>query len=219
MEYTSTEHRTIVGVIEDVITTDRRDPQPTVYLPLGQVSYVFGELTLAARIDPRNFDVAAYHSRLDRLMPDFPVHEVRTIDSLRHDSLARYRILSLSAMSLAAIAMLVATMGIIGQLRLQFAREMKAIAIRSALGASTRRLVAESLRPILLLVLLGIGIGAFAIVLSTRFLVFDGWFEFIGTQSAIMAGVIGVIVSAALGSLEPLRALSNVALMDRLTSL
>lgn len=218
MQYTTDERRLIVGVVEDVVTTEHPDPEPTVYVPLGQLAFVFAELTLVARIQPDLFDLAELRTSLDRLTGGFPVHEIRTIDSLRHDSLARHRILSMSAIALATIAMLVAALGVVGLLRVHFKREAGSLAVRRVLGATTGRLARESLNRVLLPAVSGTFIGALAIYLSGPFLSLSSGLEAAGPWRLIPAGLIGVALSTAAGFAVPIRELSSMAIVSRINA-
>ncbi len=99
---------------------------------------------------------------------DQPVYNVRTMRELLAGSMARQRFPMILLVAFAALALLLATVGIYGVISYSTAQRIPEIGIRMALGAAKwdvlRMLVGQGLR----LALIGIAIGAFAAVTLTR---------------------------------------------------
>ncbi len=147
---------TIVGVVQDV-KQDGLDVTgiPHVYVPIFQDfdvadGYVFRDFVIVARtsqpvsaIEPQiRRQVSSIDSRL-------PVYDVASMDDLLDRSLASQRLSARMVSGFAAVAMMLAGIGIYGLLALMVGQRSREIGIRMALGAS---------RPDILKLILGNGV-------------------------------------------------------------
>jgi predicted permease len=161
--------REIVGVVGDVKLDglDQKRPATALYMPFGQLSPPASRawnsfpMTLVVRsaADPRNL-VSAVTNAIHELDSEIPVRDVRTMEELVSSSLSQQRFnLSLLG-AFAALALILAAIGIYSVLSYSVRRRVQEIGIRLALGAGIsdvlRMVIFEGMRP----TLLGVTIGA-----------------------------------------------------------
>jgi putative ABC transport system permease protein len=152
--------REIVGVVADLKLNglDVREPVPAMYLPAAQQP--MRGIDLAIRTRTRGAGVAAAAvSAVHALDPDQPVTNLGSLDEIRSDSLAQRRFGMLLLTGFAALALVLAAVGIFSVLSYGVRRRRREIGIRIALGARTsdvlRMVIVQGLRP----AILGLAIG------------------------------------------------------------
>ena len=158
----------VVGVVGDVRDAALgADPRPTVYLAHAQ--FPVTDLAIAIRsaghLDPLSL-TSAVRSALTRLDPDLPMDQVQSLDHLAAGSVAQSRFAMLLLASFAAVALILAAVGMYGVMAYVVGQRRHDIGIRMALGASRRAVVAEvvarAARPVAVGLALGL-VGAFAL--------------------------------------------------------
>jgi len=164
----------IVGLVKNVshLSLDEVQP-PRVYAPRAQ-SLIPWQLRRAAVVVKTDGDPASYvpaiRNEIWAVDRDLPLANVRTMDQLVSRSIAspRFRTLLLSAF--AALAIVLASVGIYGVISYSVTQRTREMAIRLALGAHPTRLlsfvISRGLRP----VLLGMALGAVAAFGTMRLL-------------------------------------------------
>ena len=110
--------------------------------------------------------LAAIH----RVNSDQAVSGVRTMDDVVSDSVARPRLQSILLAAFAAMAMLLAAMGVYGVLSYSVVQRTQEIGIRVAVGATARDVLNMVLKEGLVLLGIGAAAGAAAALLLTRML-------------------------------------------------
>jgi predicted permease len=161
--------REIVGVIGDVKgdSLDQKRPASMLYYPLAQHGpsavdeFQSGPMTLVVRsaANPKNLisPVANVVQSIDREMP---VRDVLTMEELVANSLSQQRFNLLLLGAFAALALVLAAIGIYSVLSYSVRRRVPEIGIRLALGATLsdvfRMVVVEGMKP----TLLGVALGA-----------------------------------------------------------
>jgi putative ABC transport system permease protein len=159
--------REIVGVIEDV---KQQGPgaaaAPEVYAPLAQSP--FDTMFILARTanDPAGL-VRAARQQITSLDKNVPIYHVKTLDQYFADSVAEPRFGSLLLGCFAALAVLLACMGVYGVVSYAVVQRTHEIGIRMALGAGGGSVVRSVLYRGMLLALIGVTIGlagSFALV-------------------------------------------------------
>ncbi len=102
---------------------------------------------------------------------DQVIYGIRTFEELANASLARQRFLLLLFGVFAALALLLASVGIYGVLAYLISQRVPEIGVRIALGASAPAVLWLVMRQSLALTLAGIGVGTFAALAAGRLLV------------------------------------------------
>jgi predicted permease len=153
----------IVGVARNAKYSDlRRGPEPMYFVPYRQRQNP-GSLTYYVRVGMDTGPVMELIRReVAKLDPTVPVAELKTMEAQVQENMFIDRIVSLFSGSFAALATLLAAIGLYGTLSYTVSRRRKEIGIRMALGAQPgdiRRLIVRNLA-----VLLGggtaVGLGA-----------------------------------------------------------
>jgi putative ABC transport system permease protein len=155
---------TVVGVVADRKLQKLDDPaQPEVYIDYAhalRTSY-----TLVASV---TIDAAAAAAEVRRsaagVDPAVPIFDVKTLETALADSIAPYRFNFFTFGLFAAVAVLLASVGIYGTLAYSLARRTQEIGIRLALGAARGEVVGMIIRQGMTVALIGtlagLGIGA-----------------------------------------------------------
>ena len=157
--------REIVGVVGDVRQTAlAQDAAPHLYYPYLQTPMPTMTLVVRSATDPATLTTAIRQVVRD-IDPDQPIHNVRTTEELVAASVAAPRFATVLFGLFGALALLLTTVGIYGVVSYQVTQQTHDIAVRSALGASRRRilwqLLERGLQPVLGGTVLGI-VAAFA---------------------------------------------------------
>ena len=165
--------REVVGIVGDVKLDglDQTRPSAALYSPLDQVSSAGGwnsfPMTLVVRstASPAGF-VSAVSNAVHEVDREMPLRDIQTMDELVATSLTQQRFNMLLLGAFAALALLLAVVGIYSVLSYSVKRSVREIGIRLALGARLgdvlRMVVFEGMKPTLLGVAIGAG-GALAL--------------------------------------------------------
>jgi putative ABC transport system permease protein len=160
----------IVGVVGDARQRDlKRLPAPTIFLANVQAPRYLANVVMRSKSDPRQL-AHAVEAAIHRTNKDQPVSAVSTMSEVLSGSVAEPRFeLGLLAV-FAAIALLLATVGVYGVASYSVNQRRREIGIRVALGARTANVANLVLREGLLLAAIGLVIGLASTFVLTRFL-------------------------------------------------
>ncbi len=205
----------VVGVVGDVRNNDLAlEPSPAVYLPFAQepTGPSGGPPTVVARAagDPAGV-IAAIRAAVANVAADVPVSNEATMERLVERSAAAPRAASRLLLGFGALALLLGAVGTYGLVAYGVERRSRELAVRMAVGAGRRTVIAMVLREGLCLAGIGIVTGlAGALVLSrlVRGLLYD-----IGPTDpvAYTAAPAVLAVTAVLACLVPAYRASRIA--------
>ncbi len=158
----------IVGIVGDVKADGLdADLRPMIYWPYAQFPNNFNNLVIRTAGDPLNI-VAAVKANIWSVDAAQPLASLRTMEAVIADSVAPRRFnLSLLG-SFAALALLLAAVGIYGMLAYTVTQRTHEIGIRMALGARAADVVKMIVGQGMRLAFMGIGIGLLAAFGLTR---------------------------------------------------
>jgi len=210
---TALQERVVVGVVGDVrVRGLERESEPQVYLPSPQVPdggiifYVPKDLVIRTNGAPAAL-VPAVRAAVNRADPEQPLSDVRTLaEVVRLETASRSAQLTV-LLTFAAVAILLACLGIHGLLSYVVAARTQEIGVRMAFGATPARVMALVLSRTATLAGLGVTVGlvvAFAVSQSLQFLL-AGVSPTDGATFAA-AALLALIVALAASVLPALRA-------------
>jgi predicted permease len=165
--------RTIVGVVGHVkhygLDMEGREQ---IYFPHRQPLYgksAAGDMTLAVRttLDPTSV-TSAIRERVFALDKNLPLYNIATMDELVSNSVAQPRLNLSLLVAFAALALILAAVGIYGVMAYTVTQRTQEFGIRMALGASAGDVLRQVLIEGARLAALGLGLGLIAALLLTR---------------------------------------------------
>lgn len=162
--------REIVGVIGDVKQSGLGiDAAPEVYAPLAQSPFSDMFIVVRAANDPRTMIESVRH-QVASLDKNEPIYHVKTLDQYFAQSLVLPRLITFLLSGFAALALILACLGVYGVVSYVTVQRTREIGIRMALGSQRRdvlqMIIREGLRP----ALIGLAIGVAGTLKLTRLL-------------------------------------------------
>jgi putative ABC transport system permease protein len=158
--------REIVGIVRDIRESSLdAEPEPQTYLPFQQEPNNFMSLVVRTRHDTAA-GAAAVQREVRALDQDVPVHLVRRMEQVVAESVAPRRFSMFLLGGFAAIALVLALVGIYGVMSYSVAQRTHEIGIRMALGAQGSDVLKMVVGQGMVIALFGVGfglIGAFAL--------------------------------------------------------
>lgn len=159
---------TVVGMVRHVqYQSLESSTRVQVYWPEAQNPWPDLSLAIRAAKDPRGL-VSAVEQQALAIDPEEPVYAVRTMDELVAASMAQRRLAMLLLSLFAALALVLAAVGIYGVITYTVEQQTRELGIRMALGAGRFVLLRMVLGHSLVLILGGVGLGLVGSLLFTR---------------------------------------------------
>jgi predicted permease len=160
---------TIIGVAGDIKSDGFEAPSvPDIYVALGQFAPVNAVVFLRSRGDVGHLGEAV-RREVESIDPNVPVHSISSMDQIISRSVADRRFALELLGVFAAVALLLAAIGIYGVMSYSFSQRTHEIGIRFALGAQRIHILHMAIREGMRLVVIGLAIGLLGAGALTRF--------------------------------------------------
>jgi putative ABC transport system permease protein len=158
----------IVGIVGDVRHAALDvEPLPEMYVPHSQQSWPFLTLVVRSSTDPMSL-AGPVRNAILAIDKDQPVSSIKPMESMVSASVARPRFYLLLLAIFAALALVLAAVGIYGVLSYSVTQRMHEIGIRLALGAKPSDVIKLIVGQGMTLALIGVAIGLIAAFGLTR---------------------------------------------------
>ena len=182
----------VAGVVADVRQVDLQSPAPLmVYLPTAHNRGFDLSFVLRTTL-PANSIAPSIREAVRQIDPDVPVTSIRAMSEIVARSTAQRRFQMLLLATFAAMAMLLAGLGIYGTLSYSVNQRYREIGIRLALGANGRDVGTMVMRQALTPVVLGLAAGgavAFLLMRTLAALLYG-----VGSGDAVTYSVSGALI-------------------------
>ncbi|MEX2152801.1 MAG: ABC transporter permease, partial [Gemmatimonadaceae bacterium] len=158
----------IIGIVGDVKQRDLATAAyPTTYAPFNTFAIGYFSVLVRTDADPR-----AVQTQLKGIVraidPDLPIFSLTTMEQAVSDSVAQPRFYMVLLGAFAAIALLLAALGIYGVISYTVSQRTRELGIRVALGATRERIVRHVIGQGLMLSGIGVALGVVASIALTR---------------------------------------------------
>jgi len=152
----------VVGVVSDTRSTSLdKDPVNMLYIPYWQRPQYSSSILVRTAMDPAGI-ASALRAAIWSIDSEVPVPEVRTLDQIMSESVARQRFQMLLVLLFAAAALALAAFGTYGVVSYAVTRRRAEMGIRMALGAQRGDVLRMVLRQGMTPVFAGLCVGAVA---------------------------------------------------------
>jgi len=186
----------IIGVVGDTkMVTMEEEMYPAIYYPYSRTPYSSNTIVVRTAGSP-SLVASSLVQAVHQIDPDLPVSNLRSMDDVIARSMAQRRIVMVLLAVFAAVALLLATVGIYGVMSYMVSQRTQEIGIRMALGADRGEVVGMVLVQALRLAAGGLAAGciaAFALTGLLRTMLYDVR----PTDPITFAGVAAVLLAVA----------------------
>jgi predicted permease len=200
----------IVGVVNDVrVTSLRDDAPPMFYRPVAQTGSPARTVVVRTTGDAESL-MPAIAAAMRAIDPRLPLRRMGTQEREVNEYVREERMLASAAGAFGGLSLTVSMIGLFGLVSYGVARRTREIGIRIAVGAQPRRVLGGVLGETLVIVGVGIVIGAAASFASGRALG-DFVFGLSPHDPASLAGAVALVLLVALAAtVQPARRASRI---------
>jgi putative ABC transport system permease protein len=189
----------IVGIIGDVRQSELSEAAlPEVYVPFPQWPVDYVSVVMRTAGTPASV-VTGARNALREIDPDLPMYDVRTLEAVISESVARPRFYMLLLTSFAAVALVLSAVGIYGVIAYLVTMRTRELGIRIALGASNADVLRLVLREGVVVSALGLLVGTVGALALSRLLA-SLLFEVAPTDPLTFVIVAATLASVALAA-------------------
>ena len=189
----------IVGIIGDVRQSELSEAAlPEVYVPFPQWPVDYVSVVMRTAGTPASV-VSGARNALREIDPDLPMYDVRTLEAVISESVARPRFYMLLLTSFAAVALVLSAVGIYGVIAYLVTMRTRELGIRIALGASNADVLRLVLREGVVVAALGLLVGTVGALALSRLLA-SLLFEVAPTDPLTFVIVAATLASVALAA-------------------
>ena len=191
---------TVVGIVRRVKMDGLNEDSNRVqsYFPFRQMPFSGMTVVIKTSNDPIGL-VSAVREQVLAIDPDQPVYNINTMEQLRSDSIAPDRLNLMLLACFAAVALILATVGIYGVMAYSVTQRTHEIGIRMALGARQSDVLGMVIRQGMKLAIGGLAIGLVGAWLATRAMT-SLLFGVSATDPLTFAVISVVLIGVALGA-------------------
>jgi len=158
----------IVGIIRSERVASPGVPDPSVvYVPLAQVPDPEIKLIVRTHADPASI-ITGIREAVQQVDPNLPLGDIATMQEVRERTLAGASRPAWLIGAFAAVAALLAALGLYGVLSHAVTQQRREIGIRIALGARSSDVLSHVLRNALTMLLVGLALGLIGTFALTR---------------------------------------------------
>ena len=205
----------IVGVYHTVRSRGLREDNPEIYIPFWQIPWPSAGIAVRTGEDPTAM-TRSIAEAVHRVDPQIALATPQTMEYVRSDVMANDRLTLILFASFAAVALLLAAIGIYGVMAFSVAQRSHEIALRMALGSSRNRMVGHVVKEGFLLAGIGLIIGllgAYFVGRAMRTMLFG-----VGAMDLSAFGIVGLVLlsAALLACYLPARRAASANPMDAL---
>jgi putative ABC transport system permease protein len=157
----------IVGIVRDVkLGSLSEHPKPASFIPYNLLP--LGDAFAVRTTSPLPTVARAIRNELRAIDPNVPLYELGTMDEAVSQTIAQPRFYTILLGAFAAVALLLATLGVYGVIAYAVSQRTREFGIRIALGATTGEVSRVVLRRGIVLALTGMAVGVAAALVMTR---------------------------------------------------
>ncbi len=162
----------IIGVVGNVHVNGPDEPAPSVVYAIHELMPWWGGFSVVARMDsrPGPNPIPEFRRVVSEMDPQVPIYGISSLEQILDGSTAGPRDSMILMGLLAAVALLMAAVGVFGVLSFLVRQRAPEVGIRMALGADAGRVRAMVLREGMKPILLGLGVGTAAAFAAARVL-------------------------------------------------
>ena len=187
---------TITGVVGDVKQTGVNDEQPAeIYLPYLQNPSSLMNLLVRSTSDPLRL-VPAVRRQVLAVDVDQPVYNINTMENVFSQSIAAPHVITSLLTTFAAVALLLAAIGVYSVMSYSVAQRTHEVGVRMALGAQQQHVLRMILGHGLKLVLIGVGFGVL-VAFGVTHVISNLLFGVSATDAQIFLGVPLLLIAVA----------------------